>query len=166
MKICPICHTKSFADMNTCFACMHRFDEDKNHEQVEFAPNVAALHDDAEDKTEVLEEIAVAEPPQRIEIPLVAFASKLESEPEPEMRGAHVAHQVQAAHVAQAAHVTHAEIIEPHPRLSGRATLRRRPNYPQTFKTLMPAEQHFIPVPGQETRFELVVSLQPVLAEA
>lgn len=27
MKTCPVCHTKSFADIATCYNCMHHFDD-------------------------------------------------------------------------------------------------------------------------------------------
>lgn len=28
VKTCPVCKTKLFEDMDTCFGCMHRFDTD------------------------------------------------------------------------------------------------------------------------------------------
>lgn len=97
MKTCPICHANSFEDMQTCFGCMHRFDDEPK--QLVVKPAVEALS---------IEEPTVAEPPQRIEIPLV--------EPEPIM-GKHVA-------------------VEQKPLLF-----------------------------GNEARYELVVSLQPVMPE-
>ena len=91
MKTCPVCHATSFDDVQTCFSCMHRFEDD----------------------TEVIiEEPTVAEPPRRIEIPLMEPYE--ETEP------------VQGKHVA----------------LGQRA-------FPQ----------------AGEARYELVVSLQPVIAE-
>ncbi len=29
MKTCPVCKARLFEDMDTCYGCMHRFDEDE-----------------------------------------------------------------------------------------------------------------------------------------
>lgn len=29
MRTCPICHTAVFDDMDTCYGCMHRFEEEE-----------------------------------------------------------------------------------------------------------------------------------------
>ena len=99
MKTCPVCRATSFSDAQTCFSCMHRFDDD----------------------TEVVvEEPIVAEPPKRIEIPLVE--PLVESFEDPYLD----AEPVQGKHVA--------------------------------------LQQRAFPQVGQ-ARYELVVSLQPVIAE-
>ena len=99
MRTCPVCHATSFDDVQTCFSCMHRFEDD----------------------TEVVfEEPAIAEPPKRVEIPLVEPV--VDSLLDPFMD----TEPVQGKHVA----------------------LRQRA-FPQA---------------GQ-ARYELVVSLQPVIAE-
>ena len=36
MKTCPVCKARLFEDMDTCYGCMHRFDEDEPmHEEIE-----------------------------------------------------------------------------------------------------------------------------------
>lgn len=30
MKVCPTCKSRCFDDMNTCYGCMHKFDNDKS----------------------------------------------------------------------------------------------------------------------------------------
>lgn len=42
VKTCPVCKTKLFEDMDTCFGCMHRFDADADFE--------AHRRDDAENE--------------------------------------------------------------------------------------------------------------------
>ncbi|MBQ9022216.1 MAG: hypothetical protein IJ113_09470 [Eggerthellaceae bacterium] len=66
MKVCPVCQTKSFDDMETCYGCMHHFNNEGSAE--------------SESVTKELEEISPAEPPQRIEIPLVKNSAPLHAE--------------------------------------------------------------------------------------
>lgn len=33
MKTCPVCHTKSFADITTCYNCMHHFENAQDSEK-------------------------------------------------------------------------------------------------------------------------------------
>ena len=30
MKICPVCKSRCFDDMDTCYGCMHKFNDEKN----------------------------------------------------------------------------------------------------------------------------------------
>lgn len=57
MKTCPVCNSTCFDDIDTCFGCMHRFEDDL------FVGS---------------EEATLAEPPQHLEIPLVTIEDRIE----------------------------------------------------------------------------------------
>ena len=119
MKTCPVCRATSFDDAQICFGCMHSFEGD-----TEVIPEVASRvvsEVTPELITEVVpEEPMVAEPPKRIEIPLVEPLAESFMDPYLD------AEPVQGKHVA--------------------------------------LQQRAFPQAGQ-ARYELVVSLQPVIAE-
>ncbi|WP_283169748.1 hypothetical protein [Curtanaerobium respiraculi] len=46
MKICPVCKARCFDDMDVCFGCMHRFDDDEETGQGEpTGPGVPSSED-------------------------------------------------------------------------------------------------------------------------
>lgn len=166
MKQCPICQGTSFDDAQTCFGCLHRFEQEQETPDTDL----------------------VAEPPLRVEIPLVSVAASQKSaecdcasQVRLEQSHTHRApgnqSEVALASVPQAS----PELVQseraasyfafpeekPQPasvaRKSGWATLRRRG------ATTSNVEQvygypfiHRVPLANDEMRYELVVSLQPI----
>lgn len=36
MKICPVCNSRCFDDMDTCYGCLHRFTEDDTKNETQY----------------------------------------------------------------------------------------------------------------------------------
>ncbi|MBQ9067746.1 MAG: hypothetical protein IJ131_01615 [Eggerthellaceae bacterium] len=166
MKKCPICGGMSFDDAQTCFGCMHRFD----------------AQDDSEERGE---EHALAEPPERFEIPLVDPMPGRHAAPACDSQRSGTPQEVVRPHFSrEPALLTPRETVEPEKsgndvapalalsdrRLSGRATIRKRANAkPLPGNNLVQADAlidtaTLLPTLNFESglKYELVVSLQPV----